>query len=80
MRAILEAHEEGRPVRMGGGLPICLRKYQDVLDKLPVLSSPIRGKPPVLYITALENSLGALLPKKMKPGRKTPSTTLAELW
>lgn len=40
------------------------------LTKPPVLSSQIRGKPLVLYITALENSLDALLAQENEAGKE----------
>lgn len=40
------------------------------LTKSPVLSSPIKGKPLVLYITTLENSLSALLAQENEAGKE----------
>lgn len=56
---------------------IILKAY---LTKSPVLASPIKRKPLMLYITALEKSLGALLAHKNVEGRRMPYMTSAECW
>jgi len=49
----------------------CQEAYEDIkryLTKPPVLVAPISGKPFMLYVKAMDHSLGALLPQKDNDG------------
>lgn len=51
----------------------CQQAFESIktyLTKPPVLSSSMKGKPLVLYITALESSLGALLAQENWDGKE----------
>lgn len=61
----------------------CQRAFKSIkvyLTKPPILSSPIKGKPLMLYITALKSSLGALLAQENKEGKENALYYLSELW
>ncbi|KAM2028953.1 hypothetical protein EV2_041383 [Malus domestica] len=46
-----------------------LSSIKEYLLKPPVLMAPIKGKPLILYITALERSLGAMLAQNNEEGK-----------
>ena len=47
-----------------------LDSIKEYLTKPPVLMAPIRGRPLILYIAALERSLGALLAQNNDEGKE----------
>ena len=51
----------------------CQEAYEDIkryLTKPPVLVAPTSGKPFLLYVKAMDHSLGALLPQKDDNGHE----------
>ena len=49
----------------------CQKAFEDIreyLTKRPVLISPVSGKSVLLYVKAMDHSLGALLPPKNDKG------------
>lgn len=60
----------------------CQHAFESIktyLTKPPVLSSPIKGKPLVLYIVSSKALLAPCWPKKMNQGRRMPFTILPKL-
>lgn len=49
---------------------------KEYLTKPPVLAAPVPGRPFILYICALDHSLGALLAQKDDKKKKGPFITL----
>jgi len=51
----------------------CQKAFEDIkayLTKLPILASPVSGKPFLLYVRAMDHSLGALIAQKNDEGAK----------
>ncbi|RDY09934.1 hypothetical protein CR513_05622, partial [Mucuna pruriens] len=50
-------------------------KVKQYLESPPVLVLVVPGKPLILYLTMLKESMGAFWGSKMTPGKNMPSTT-----
>jgi hypothetical protein len=57
-----------------------LEGIKSYLLKPPVLAAPIQGKPLILYTTALEGSLGALLAQKNEEGKENALYYLSRMF
>lgn len=58
----------------------CQKAFDDIKTSLsnpPVLMSPIPGKPLILYIAALDESVGALLAQNHEQGRENALSYLS---
>ena len=61
MPTLLQVDEEMCLLRMGQTLPTSVRGNQSLSFEPPVLAAPVSGKPFLIYIRAMDHSLGALL-------------------
>ena len=45
-------------------------RIKEYLQELPILMPPVEGRPLILYLTVLENSMGCVMGQHDEPGRK----------
>ena len=45
-------------------------KIKEYLQEPPILIPPVEGRPLIIYLTVLENSMGCVLGQHDEPGRK----------
>ncbi|XP_059277686.1 uncharacterized protein LOC132031802 [Lycium ferocissimum] len=67
---IQSSHEEGRPFKWDEACTNAFENIKSYLMKPPVLVAPVPGKPLILYISAQERSVGALLAQENSEGKE----------
>lgn len=70
MRICLETHEKRRVVQCDEDCGSTFDSIKEYFTKLPVLASPVKGNPLVLYTTTLELFLCAMLAQQNADGKE----------
>ncbi len=70
MPTLFSSNEERKESRWDKACQNAFDSKKEYLLNPPVLSAPIKGKPLILYIAALDGSLGALLAQHNEEGKE----------
>ena len=70
MPTLYQINEKGCLVRLGRCLPQAFEEIKRYLTQPPVLTAPVSGKPFLIYVRAMDHSLGALLAQNNDQGHE----------
>ena len=69
MPTLYQIDEEGCLIHLGQRLPTSVRENQAVPHTFTILIAPVSEKPFLIYVRAIDHSLGALLAQNNDQGR-----------
>ena len=70
MPTLHQINEKGCLIHLGWCLPTSIRGNQTYLTQPPVLTAPVSGKPFLIYVWAMDHSLGAFLAQNNDQGHE----------
>ena len=70
MPILHQINEERHLIRLGRCLQQAFEEIKRYLTQPPVLTAPVSGKPFLIYVRAMDHSLGALLAQNIDQGHE----------